>query len=82
MQEVLGYLLLGSLASRVPNIQLDLLWLTVLAVAWHLHNLVLVLDSDCRLLFAESVRHELMDDGGLTDARVADQNDFPFRDII
>ena len=79
MQEVCGYLLLGSLASRVPNIQLDLLWLTVLAVAWHLHNLVIVLDSDGRLMFGESVRYELMDDGSHTDARIANQNDFPFR---
>ena len=82
MQEVLSHLLLGGLASRIPNIQLNLLWLTVLAVAWHLNNLVLVLDSECRLLFAESVRHELMDDGGLADTRVADQNDFPFWDVI
>ena len=82
MQEVLIHLLIGSIASRVPNIQLDLLWLAVLAAAWHLNNLVLVLDSECRLLFAESVRHELMDDGGLADTRVADQNDFPFRDVI
>ena len=82
MQEVLGHLLLGSFASRVPNVELDFLWFAVLAAAWHLNNLVLVLDSDCRLLFAESVRHELMDDGGLTDTRVADQNDFPFRDVI
>ena len=84
MQEVLSHLLLGGLASRIPNIQLNLLWLTVLAVAWHLNNLVLVLDPDCRLLlmFAESVRNELMDDGGLTNTRVADENHFPFRDVI
>ena len=82
MQEVLSYLLKGRIASRVPNIQLDLLWPTFLNVAWHLNNLILVLDSDCWLLFAESIRHELMDDGGLTDTHVADQNDFPFRDVI
>ena len=82
MQEVLSHLLLGSFASRVPNVELDFLWLTVLAAAWHLHNLVLVLDSDCRFLFAESVRHELMYDGGLTDTRVSNQNDFSFRDVI
>ena len=71
MQEVLGYLLLGSFAGCVPNIELYLLWLAVLAVAWHLHYLVLVFDSDCWLKFAESVRDKLVDDGGLTHEGVA-----------
>ena len=82
MIEVLGNLLKSRIASRVPNVKFDLLWLTVLSIAWHVHDLVLVLDSDCRLLYAKSVRHKLMDDGGLPDARVADQNDLSFWDVV
>ena len=82
MIEVLGNLLKSRIASRVPYVKFDLLWLTVLSIAWHVHDLVLVLDSESRLLYAESVRHKLRDDGGLTDARVADQYDLSFWDIV
>ena len=34
------------------------------------------------LLFAEGVRHELVDDGGLTDTRVPNQNDFSLRHVV
>jgi len=102
MQDVTNFPRLGRIASRVPNIQLDLLWPTFLAVAWHLHNLVLVFASHCRWMFDQSlgqdverlvlrfgpvqlvlfVRHELMDDGGLTDRIVAEQNDFSLRGLV
>ncbi len=82
MQEVLGHLLLSSFASCVPDVKLDFLGLTVLTATWHVYNLVLVLDSYCWFLLAESVCHELMDDGGLADVRIANQNDFSFRNVV
>ena len=82
MKEVLGNLRLGSLANCVPNVQLDLLWLTVLPVAWYFNYLVLVLNSEARHLSFVSIRHELIDDGGLTDVRVANQNNLSFWDVV
>ena len=46
MQKVLDYRLIILIATRnVPNVELDLLWLAVLAATWHLHNLEIVLDT-------------------------------------
>ena len=84
VEEILSNRKRSGVASRVPNIQLDLFWLPVLNNTWHVHNFVLVLDADSRLVFAKSkrVRHKLVDDRGLPDTRITNQDDFSFWNVV